>query len=247
MGHVLFAAVTAGAGPRTSRAAVPLSIAAHAIGVAALIALPLLAQTAVPPVASTRPDAPVLVLPVPPPPAPPPVVRIAQPAARPRALAPRDTPAPVAPAPTVAVPTVIPSDLPRPGDAADLCLGCVMTLTPPSGGLPGPGSAGTPGGGEGRGTGPVRIGGHIRTPLKLRHVDPEYPPLARAARVEGRVVVECVIDSDGRVAEARVVSGKPLLDAAALEAVRQWRYRPTLLDGVAVAVQMTVTVEFHLR
>jgi protein TonB len=93
----------------------------------------------------------------------------------------------------------------------------------------------------------VPVGGHVRAPRKLRHVDPEYPPLARAARVEGRVVVECVIDTDGRVAQARVVTGRPLLDDAALQAVRQWRYRPTLLDGVAVAVQMTVTVEFHLR
>jgi protein TonB len=91
------------------------------------------------------------------------------------------------------------------------------------------------------------VGGHIRTPLKLRHVDPEYPPLARAAHVGGRVVVECVIDTDGRVARARIVSGKPLLNEAALAAVRQWLYRPTLLDGMPVAVQMTVTVDFHLR
>jgi protein TonB len=65
--------------------------------------------------------------------------------------------------------------------------------------------------------------------------------------VEGRVLIECVIDTGGRVAEARVVSGTPLLDQAALDAVRQWRYRPTLLDGVPVAVQMTVTVHFRLR
>jgi protein TonB len=86
-----------------------------------------------------------------------------------------------------------------------------------------------------------------REPRKVRHVAPVYPPLALAARVQGRVRLECVIGEDGRVSEIVVVEGHPLLDAAAIEAVRQWRYRPTLLNGVPVSVALAVVVDFRLR
>ncbi len=94
---------------------------------------------------------------------------------------------------------------------------------------------------------PLRPGGDIRPPQKLVHVAPIYPPLAVAARLEGRVVLDCVIDEDGRVASVTVLRAQPLLEAAAVEAVRQWRYRPTLLNGVRVGVLLTVTVDFRLR
>jgi protein TonB len=81
----------------------------------------------------------------------------------------------------------------------------------------------------------------------VRHVAPVYPPLAVAARVQGSVRLECVIGEDGRVSEVAVVQGHPLLDAAAVEAVRQWRYRPTLLNGVRVSLVLTVVVDFRLR
>jgi protein TonB len=93
----------------------------------------------------------------------------------------------------------------------------------------------------------VRVGRGVEPPRKLRHVAPLYPELARRARVEGTVTLECVIDPQGRVAQARVLSGSPLLDAAALDAVRQWLYTPTRLGGVPVAVILTVTVRFELR
>jgi protein TonB len=93
----------------------------------------------------------------------------------------------------------------------------------------------------------VRVGGAIREPLKVRHVAPVYPPLAVAARVQGSVRLECVIGEDGRVSDVVVVQGRPLLDAAAVEAVRQWRYRPTLLNGARVSVVLTVVVDFRLR
>jgi protein TonB len=86
----------------------------------------------------------------------------------------------------------------------------------------------------------------VAPPKKLRHVLPAYPELAHAARVEGTVIVECRIDERGRVVEARVLRGHPLLDAAAVEAVEQWLYTPTLLNGVPVSVLMTVTVRFEL-
>jgi protein TonB len=78
-------------------------------------------------------------------------------------------------------------------------------------------------------------------------VAPVYPPLAVAARVEGNVILECVIGEDGRVSGIAVVRGHPLLDAAAVEAVRQWRYAPSLLNGVHVSVVLSVTVAFRLR
>jgi protein TonB len=96
---------------------------------------------------------------------------------------------------------------------------------------------------------PIRLrkGGGLREPRKLRHVRPIYPPLALEARVQGPVVLECVIGEDGRVSEVAVRSGHPLLDSAAIDAVRQWTYTPTLLNGVRVSVVLTVTVDFRLR
>jgi protein TonB len=94
---------------------------------------------------------------------------------------------------------------------------------------------------------PVRPGGSISRPERIHYVAPEYPALARAARREGTVILEAVLDTDGSVREARVLRSVPLLDAAALEAVQQWRFTPTLLNGEPVPVVMTVTVVFTLR
>lgn len=93
---------------------------------------------------------------------------------------------------------------------------------------------------------PVRIGGAIREPRKIKNVTPEYPDIARQARVQGVVILECVVSPRGNVTEVRVLRGIPLLDAAAIDAVRQWRYTPTLLDGRPVPVIMTITVNFRL-
>jgi protein TonB len=93
---------------------------------------------------------------------------------------------------------------------------------------------------------PVRVGGRVRAPRKLYAPYPNYPPLARQARIEGTVVIDAVIDVSGNVVEAKVVSGHPLLLAAALEAVRQWKFEPTYLNDEPVPVQLLVTVEFHL-
>src|SRR4029453_9703144 len=80
---------------------------------------------------------------------------------------------------------------------------------------------------------PVRIGGTIRQPLKVKNVDPVYPPIAQAARVQGIVIIEATLSPDGRMSNARILRSIPLLDQAALDAVRQWEYTPTLLNGVA--------------
>ena len=74
-----------------------------------------------------------------------------------------------------------------------------------------------------------------------------YPPIAQSARVQGVVILEATIGPDGKVQDVRVLRSIPLLDAAAIEAVRQWQYTPTLLNNVPVPVIMTVTVNFTLR
>ena len=91
-----------------------------------------------------------------------------------------------------------------------------------------------------------RPGGMIREPRKLVDVAPIYPEIARAARVEGLVILEATIDERGFVTDARVLRSVPLLDAAALAALKQWRYTPTLLNGTPVRVLMTVTFRFSL-
>jgi TonB family protein len=93
---------------------------------------------------------------------------------------------------------------------------------------------------------PVRVGGNVRPPTKTKHVDPEYPPIAKSARVQGVVIMEVVIDEQGRVAEARILRSIPLLDQAALDAVRQWEFTPTLLNGSPVPIVLTTTVQFVL-
>jgi len=94
---------------------------------------------------------------------------------------------------------------------------------------------------------PVRVGGNIKEPTKLKAVPPVYPDAAVEARLEGVVILECLISPQGRVAEINVLRGVPLLEEAAIDAVRQWIYTPTLMDGVPVPVLMTVTVRFDLK
>ena len=92
-----------------------------------------------------------------------------------------------------------------------------------------------------------RVGGQIKEPRKLKDVRPRYPEEAKQARVQGVVILECTISPKGQVTDVKVLRGVPLLDAAAVEAVRQWEYTPTLLNGVPVPVIMTVTVNFRLN
>jgi protein TonB len=94
---------------------------------------------------------------------------------------------------------------------------------------------------------PARIrSGPIRPPHLLSRVEPVYPPAAKASNVQGVVILELVIGTDGTVKEGRVLRSIPLLDQAALDAVVQWRYEPTLLNGAPVEVIATVTVNFTL-
>jgi protein TonB len=93
----------------------------------------------------------------------------------------------------------------------------------------------------------VRVGGNIPAPRKIKDVKPAYPAEARAAGQQGIVILEVTIAPDGRVYDARILRSIPELDAAAVEAVKQWEFTPTLLNGQPVPVIMSVTVAFSLE
>jgi protein TonB len=94
---------------------------------------------------------------------------------------------------------------------------------------------------------PLQVGRDVRAPKKLKDVRPSFPGPAMAARVQGTVIVDITIGPDGRIQSTQLLKSVPLLDAAALDAVRQWEYAPTIVDGKGVAVLMTVTVHFSLQ
>lgn len=92
---------------------------------------------------------------------------------------------------------------------------------------------------------PYRVGGDIEVPEKIHHVSPEYPELARRAELGGVVILEAIVSQTGNVTDVHVLRGLGLgLDEAAITAVRQWRFSPTLVDGEPVEVLLTVTVHF---
>lgn len=93
---------------------------------------------------------------------------------------------------------------------------------------------------------PLRVGGLVRMPQKVHHVAPVYPAMAQSAHVTGTVILEALITEDGSVGDVKVLRSVTLLDSAALEAVRQWRYTPTLLNGVPVKIIVVVTIAFTL-
>jgi periplasmic protein TonB len=161
-----------------------------------------------------------------------------------------------APAVDVSVPSTIGPERDIPAEPAG-----PVTLGAPPDGLIGPVGAGLP---DGFG-GPiaislpppppvepppaalVRVGGAVREPKKISDVRPVYPSIAQAAKVEGLVILEAVINERGAIERVKVLRSVPLLDAAAVEAVQRWRYTPTLLNGTPVSVLMTITIHFTLH
>jgi protein TonB len=93
---------------------------------------------------------------------------------------------------------------------------------------------------------PVRIGGQIMAPALISRVDPVYPALAQAAQLEGIVILEATVGETGRVESVKVLRSVGPLDAAAVEAVKQWRYSPLRLNDRPTSFVLTVTVQFHL-
>lgn len=93
----------------------------------------------------------------------------------------------------------------------------------------------------------VRVGGQVKPPKQISQPELIYPPIAKAARVQGTVTIEAIIDENGDIVQAHAVDGPALLIGAALQAVTQWKYEPTTLNGQPVSVQMTVYVKYHLQ
>jgi protein TonB len=214
----------------------PISIAAHALAVAVFVIIPLGAEVEVPPIFSPlKADS---------------FIRTAPPAPAP----PRD--AARAPLPDRGAPISAPTDIgretpvdpyPRGPEVAGALpsVGAGVGAPPAYGLVAPPPEVPAP-------AAPVppripRVGSGIREPKKIAHVAPEYPEIARRARIEGTVILEAVLDATGRVESVRVLRSEPLLDEAAIRAVRQWRYSPTELNGVPVPVLMTITVQFFLN
>jgi protein TonB len=225
----------------------PLSIAAHLVALGGLVLVPILMPDALPEPGTFTVRAFLVAPPAPPPPPPPPpgghvVAHVESSRAVPRSA-------------TFTAPIEIPRQVTP--EASDLGI---------EGGGPGGAEGGVPGGVEGGVPGgvvggvvgglpdapapppqePLRVGGGVKEPKKLKNVDPVYPPLAARTGVQGVIVLECTVSPAGRVVAVRVLHGIPLLDAAAIEAVKQWVYTPTLYNGVPVPVLLTVNVRFAL-
>ena len=94
--------------------------------------------------------------------------------------------------------------------------------------------------------GPLHLGGEVKPPRKIYAPEPQYPILAQQARIQGVVKIDAIIDKDGNVVKEQVMSGPALLIAAALEAVKGWKYQPTYLNGVAWPIEITINVSFSL-
>jgi protein TonB len=92
----------------------------------------------------------------------------------------------------------------------------------------------------------VRVSQGVSQGLLIKKVNPAYPPLARQARIQGQVVLQAEISKDGTIENLRLISGHPMLAPAAIEAVKQWRYKPYMLNGEPVEVETTVMVNFTL-
>lgn len=135
-------------------------------------------------------------------------------------------------------------------------VGAVGVVGGVPGGMPGGSAGGVLGGiigGTGGGPPPppkaperIRVGGNVQQANLIHQVMPVYPEIAKTAHIQGTVILHAIISKDGSVQELQYISGPPLLMRSAMDAVRQWRYRPTLLNGEAVQVDTTISVVFTL-
>jgi protein TonB len=92
----------------------------------------------------------------------------------------------------------------------------------------------------------IRVGGNVEAGARVNSVTPEYPAIAKVAHISGTVVLHALIAKDGTIEQLEYVSGPPMLVKAAMDAVRQWRYKPYLLNGDPVEVETTINVDFNL-
>jgi protein TonB len=234
-----------------------VSAAVHVVVLFAAVGLPILYASEELP---TPPDMMAFVmeapLPPPPPPPPPPPVEKTQPAkSNQPAVA---TPQTIARANPVAAPVEAPRAI-MPESGLEAANGAARIEAGFEGGIEG-GVVGGAVGGIATGApppppppapkavpqGPVRVGGQIKAPQLVNRVNPAYPAVAQSAQVEGSVILEATVGKDGRVQTVRVVRGHPLLEQAAITAVKQWRYEPLALNGEPVPFVLTVTLNFTI-
>jgi protein TonB len=198
------------------------------------------------------PEVPVMIAfvaeaPAPPPPPPPPPPAAAAKAARPSEPVPASGPA-------FTVPAAIPVGI-QPEQGLDAFDGEGGVVGGVEGGIPGGVLGGIPGGVVGEvlppppppRPAPARVGGDIKAPALIHRVEPEYPPMAVAAKVTGIVILEATVNEAGAVTDVRTLRSIILLDQAAINAVKQWRYQPLVLNGQPVPFILTVTLSFSLR
>lgn len=242
----------------------PVSIAVHVVILFAVLVVPYLRYNELPEPALGTVHA-FFVEPAggPPPPPPPPAAPKAAVAA-PKVSKPKPV---IQEEPKFTAPIDVPKEIPRDEGVSAASLADSAPATGATGGEPGGVEGGVAGGVAGGVPGgvvggilggvpkeepppppdkPVRVGGQIKAPRKIRDQAPAYPEVAKQARVEGVVILEAVISPEGRVTEVKVLRGSPLLDDAAVNAVKNWVYSPTLLNGVPVPIVMSVTVSFKL-
>ena len=222
-----------------------ISITGHVVILTFAVLIPILFATDVLPKVPTMmafvasmPEAPP-----PPPPPPPPAERVRA------AEAPKELPADAFAAP-IEAPTEIrpePADLPVAsrgveggvigGVQGGIVGGLVAAPPPPPPPPPPPESPKQP----------VRIGGNVQAPALVRRVEPTYPDIAVAAHVTGMVILEATVTADGSVESVRVLRSVKLLDQAAVDAVKQWKYSPLMLNGTATPFVLTVTLNFSVK
>jgi protein TonB len=218
-----------------------LTVVLEATLVGAFIIIPLMAADILP----APPDVMGAFVAAAPPPPPPPASSAPQ---RPVVVEPINPEA----APIEAPKEIIPEPPPQPVDTSFERTG------PPGveGGVPGGVPGGVVGGVVGAPPPPppppppkeaVRVGGQIQAPKKIKDVKPIYPTIAQGARVQGIVIIEATIGPNGKVQDAKVIRSIPLLDDAAMTAVKQWEFTPTLLNGEPTPIIMSVTVNFQLN
>jgi protein TonB len=178
-----------------------------------------------------------LVAPAPPPPPPPPAAPVK--VVRPRIIQPQ----------RMVAPTVIPKKIEIVKEAApDVSMGQDFGVAGGTGGPLGGAISGVIAPPPPKPVAParIRVGGNVQSAMLVRQVQPVYPQIARTAHISGTVVLHAIIAKDGTIQELQYVSGPPLLMRAAMDAVREWRYKPTLLNGEPVEVDTTISVVFTL-
>jgi len=246
VGFLFYLVYSAAKTDNWKRATIPIAYIIECIIVGVTVLVPLIYTEALPKAQLMT----FLVAPPPPPPPPPPPV-----AAAPVRAVRRVTAEDIMRAPTV-IPRTVKKIIDEPEPIQSAAVGVV-------GGVPGGMPGGSPGGVLGsiissvavappppppKATTPkrIRVGGQVEAAKAIFQPKPEYPPLAKMARIQGTVRLEAIISRDGTIQDLKMISGHPLLVKAALEAVQRWRYQPTLLNGEPVEVVTEVDVTFTL-